>query len=522
MFFKNKFKILLVKVIVPIILFSAILVLFFYQYTINEKKEDLRHQSEILVNVIASVSQFDSKYSRESDFNNSLSAATIAQLQNAFSKAYTRKIPNEYLVGVRSGPNITFLAYSGEKPPPVGWDNGSKAIPMRMALEGKAGVIVDNDYAGNRVLAVYRPVPNTQWALVIKQPIGLYLKPFYLFGFLYLAFLLLLFFILSILLKRNESRHAKEAAARECRFQELVESTDAWIWEVDAGGVYTYSSSQVYKMLGYRPDEVIGTTLIDHMEEDEAEKMRTIFAKIVKERAKIVELENYNLHKDGHRVCLLTNGSPFFDDEGNLLGYRGIDKDITKMKEDQKAIEEMAYNDLLTHLSNRRMSLQRVDEEIDYAQRHNTIGALLFIDLDEFKNINDTHGHDCGDDVLIIVAQRISTEIRKSDLAGRIGGDEFIVLLRSLPISIEVLHAQIESLCSRIIIAINQPIVVHNTTHHVGASIGVALIPKDGSSSDEVIKHADSAMYRAKKEGKNRYFYYQSESKDAAGLTLLH
>ncbi len=522
MIFKNRYKLLLVKVIVPIVLFSAVLALFFFQYTIREKKKDLRHQSEILVSVIGSVSLFDSKYSKESDFNNSSDVATIAQLQNAFSKPHVVRIENEYLIGVRSGLDITFLAHSGEKPQPVRWDDDSKAIPMRMALEGKTGVIVDNDYAGNRVLAVFQPIPNTQWALVIKQPIELFLQPFYMFGSFYLTFLLLLFFVLSLLFKRNESRHAKEAAARECRFQELVESTDAWIWEVDAGGVYTYSSSQVYKMLGYRPDEVIGTTLIDHMEEDEAEKMRTIFAKIVKERAKIVELENYNLHKDGHRVCLLTNGSPFFDDEGNLLGYRGIDKDITKMKEDQKAIEEMAYNDLLTHLSNRRMSLQRVDEEIDYAQRHNTIGALLFIDLDEFKNINDTHGHDCGDDVLIIVAQRISTKIRKSDLAGRIGGDEFIVLLRSLPISIEVLHAQIESLCSRIIIAINQPIVVHNTTHHVGASIGVALIPKDGSSSDEVIKHADSAMYRAKKEGKNRYFYYQSESKDAAGLTLLH
>ena len=522
MFLKNRYKLLLVKVFVPIALFSALLALFFYQYTIKQKTEDLRHQSEMLVNIIGSVSLFDSKYSKESDFNNSSDAATIAQLQNAFSKPYIGRIPNEYLIGVRSGPNITFLAYSGEKPQPVRWDGASKDIPMRMALEGKTGVIIGNDYIGNRVIAVFQPIPNTKWALVVKQPVELFLRPFYMFGSLYLTFLLLLFFVLSILFKRNESRYMKEVAAREYRFKELVESTDAWVWEVDADGVYTYSSSQVYKMLGYRPDEVVGTTLVAYMEEEEAEKMRTIFAKIVRERAKIVELENYNLHKDGHRVCLLTNGSPFFDDEGNLLGYRGIDKDITKMKEDQNVIEEMAYNDLLTHLSNRRMSLQRIDEEIDYAQRHNTMGALLFIDLDEFKNINDTHGHGCGDDVLIIVAQRISDEIRKSDLAGRIGGDEFIVLLRSLPISIEVLHTQIESLCSRIIFAINQPITVHNTTHQVGASIGVALIPKDGNSSDEVIKHADSAMYSAKKAGKNRYFYYQSESKDAADLTLLH
>ncbi|MCJ7765000.1 MAG: PAS domain S-box protein, partial [Thiovulaceae bacterium] len=226
---------------------------------------------------------------------------------------------------MRSGLNITFLAHSGERPQPVRWDDDSKAIPMRMALAGKTGVIIGNDYAGKRVLAVFQPIPNTQWALVIKQPVELFLQPFYLFGSIYLAFLSLLFFVLSVLFKRNESRHMREVAARESRFKELVEST-AWVWEVDVNGIYSYSSSQVYKILGYRPDEVVGTTLIDHMEEDEAEKMRTIFAKIVKERAKIVELENYNLHKEGHRVCLLTNGSPFFDDEGNLLGYRGIDK----------------------------------------------------------------------------------------------------------------------------------------------------------------------------------------------------
>jgi len=105
----------LVKVIVQIVLFSAVLALIFYQYTIKEKKEDLRHQSEMLVNVIGSVPQFDRKYSKESDFNHSSDAATVAQLQNAFSKQYAGKIPNEYLIGACSGPNITFLAYSREK-----------------------------------------------------------------------------------------------------------------------------------------------------------------------------------------------------------------------------------------------------------------------------------------------------------------------------------------------------------------------------------------------------------------------
>lgn len=497
------------KAIVPIALFSLLLGVFFFQYTFHEKKEVLMHKSEVLVHLISSVAHFDKIYSQEEEFNSSSEAATLSQLQEAFSSLKSGQVPNQYLIGVHDRSMISFLAYSGEKPNPVEWEDSSKAIPMRFGLEGKTGVIVDNDYAGERVLAVYRPIPDTNWALVIKQPISSYLAPFYLFGLIYILFVGLFFIILSFLLKHNERRHAQEVATKEHRFQELVESTDHWVWEVDVKGVYTYSSSQVYKMLGYRPDEIVGTTLFEHMEPEEAERVGAIFAKIVRERENIIELENYNLHKDGHRVCHLTNGSPFFDDEGNLLGYRGIDKDITKMKEDQKIIEEMAYSDLLTQLANRRMSLQRIAEEIAYAKRHHTRGALLFIDLDEFKQVNDTSGHDDGDEVLVIVAERMQEEIRDSDIVGRIGGDEFIVLLRSSPLTLEDLQVQTASLCRRIIKAINQPIVLHNKTHHVGASIGVAFIPMDGHSSDEVIKHADRAMYMAKEKGKNRYLYYQ-------------
>ncbi len=506
--FNDRLTVLLAKAILPIVLFSFILGVFFFLYTIDEKKDVLLRKSEVLVNVIGAVLRFDSRYSNNDGFND-FTDATISQLQEAFSKLKSGQIPSEYLIGAREGSQITFLAYSGEKPGSVAWDDSSKAVPMRLGLEGKSGIIVDNDYAGKKVWAVYRPIPDTAWALVVKQPIDAYMRPFYIFGSGYLLFVILFSIVLSSLLRRNERRHAREVAVREHRFQELVESTDQWVWETDRNGVYTYSSSQVYKMLGYRPDEVVGTTLFDYMEPQEAERVSAIFNEIVRERANIVELENYNLRKDGQRVCHVTNGSPFFDEEGNLLGYRGIDKDITKQKEDQQVIEEMAYSDLLTHLSNRRMSLQRLEEEVAYAKRHDAMGALLFIDLDAFKYVNDTSGHDYGDEVLIVVAERLQEEIRESDIVGRIGGDEFIVLLRSAPITIEELQRQSASLCRRIIKALNQPIVIHNKSHHVGASIGVAFIPIDGSSGDEVIRHADRAMYMAKERGKNRYFYYR-------------
>ncbi|MHC4271638.1 MAG: PAS domain-containing protein, partial [Planctomycetota bacterium] len=126
----------------------------------------------------------------------------------------------------------------------------------------------------------------------------------------------------------------------EERFRSLVETTSDWIWEVDTNGVYTYVSPKIRDILGYEPEEVLGKTPFDLMPQDEASRISDIFSSIVASQEPFRELENINVHKDGHMVTLETSGNPFFDEMGKLLGYRGIDRDITKRKKTEDALKK--------------------------------------------------------------------------------------------------------------------------------------------------------------------------------------
>lgn len=150
----------------------------------------------------------------------------------------------------------------------------------------------------------------------------------------------------------DRKRAESELKEREKRFRDMAMSISDWIWEVDTEGRYTYASGKVREVIGYSPDELVGKTPFDFMPEKEVKRVKKIFQDIVSRRANIVDLENWNIHKDGHQVCILTNGVPILDDEGNFLGYRGVDKDITSQKKAEeelrkaKAALEEAYNEL--------------------------------------------------------------------------------------------------------------------------------------------------------------------------------
>jgi len=146
-------------------------------------------------------------------------------------------------------------------------------------------------------------------------------------------------------------------------------------------------SPQVKTILGYKCEEVIGRTPFDFMAPDEIGHVQTEFFKIVADKENINNLLNINLHKDGNRVYLLTSGTPFFNNKGDFLGYRGIDRDTTQLWQKQKEIESMAYYDQLTGLANKNACIIRINEELEYVQRNNFISALLYLDLDGFLSI---------------------------------------------------------------------------------------------------------------------------------------
>lgn len=507
--FNRDFLKILLVIVTPILLLVLLFSFYLFDRLMEDKKKFLLEKTYSMASMISSVAAFDEKYSINLDFDNLASNATIFQVQKTFSSIIQVDLELEYLLGVRDGEYIRFLAHSKEEVLDVEMKNLNIAIPMRNALEQKSGVSIENSYLGKKVLASYTPIKGTNWGLVVEQPYSVHIKPLYqtsiMSAFAIASFVTFLYFIL----KRYEVKKTRLIEQSEKRFQQLVESSDDFVWEIDAQAIYTYVSPQSKKIIDFEPSEILGKKPFDFMDEEESARVSKEFFELASRREKIVNLEHTLLHRDGHKVHILTRGSPFLDDRGGLLGYRGIDRDITLMKIKLQEIEYLAFYDALTGLANRQNINEKISQEINYAKRNNTLSALLFVDLDDFKIINDTQGHDHGDEVLKSVANRLLESIRSFDTAGRIGGDEFVVLVRGEDVEQDN-FAHFDALIERILKEINEPIIVKEYKHQVRASIGVAIIPRDGDRLEDVLKCADRAMYEAKKMGKNRVVFHKS------------
>jgi len=192
----------------------------------------------------------------------------------------------------------------------------------------------------------------------------------------------------------------------------------------------------------------------------------------------------------------------------NVTDKKNAQKYLLQQKE---KLDHQAHHDALTELPNRLLFNDRLDQSIEKSKRNNTNMALLFIDLDHFKEINDSMGHNTGDEVLKIVTQRLIEIIRKEDTLARLGGDEFTVIVEDLK------QGQDASLLAQKIIEfIAEPIKIENNSLYVSSSIGISLYPDDGDCSQNLLKYADSAMYKAKDEGRNNFQFYSAEMTELA------
>jgi diguanylate cyclase (GGDEF)-like protein/PAS domain S-box-containing protein len=216
--------------------------------------------------------------------------------------------------------------------------------------------------------------------------------------------------------------------------------------------------------------------------------------------------EMWNRKKDGTIYAELLTISSLLDEKGNILHYVGLFSDITQSKKQQQMLELMAHYDVLTQLPNRILLADRFTRAIAHSKRNKTILAVCFLDLDNFKPINDNHGHDMGDQLLIKVAERIKLNIRDEDTVSRQGGDEFALLLGDIE---SLIHC--EQILQRIIFSLAQPYLINNQSLSISASIGVSLYPMDDADLDTLLRHADQAMYQAKLTGRNRYQLFNAE-----------
>lgn len=281
----------------------------------------------------------------------------------------------------------------------------------------------------------------------------------------------------------------------EQRFRNLTELTSDLVWQVDEHGTYVYSGVKVHDLLGYTPEEMYGKTPFDFMPPEEAVRVAEIFKNIVANKIPFSYMENTNLHKDGHRVILETSGVPLFDDKGVFYGYFGTEHDITERKRAEEEIALLATTDSLTGIANRREFNLQLGKEIERAKRYNTPLSLVMYDIDHFKRVNDTFGHDTGDSILQMLTAVVKANIRTVDFIARWGGEEFMILM---PQSDEASAGDAAE-------KLRQKIIRHsfNQIGSLTVSFGVtAFAPNDDSNT--FLKRVDTALYKAKENGRNR------------------
>jgi diguanylate cyclase (GGDEF)-like protein/PAS domain S-box-containing protein len=301
----------------------------------------------------------------------------------------------------------------------------------------------------------------------------------------------------------KETERALEAS--EARFRVLTESSLDLISVVDEQGVILYQSPALRHLLGLEPSETVGMNVKDMVHRDDLEHVRAAFKRIIETRQSIEPVEFRIRHRDGMWRTFESLGT-------NCLGNPHIhgvvfnSRDVTDRKVIQQRIQHLAYHDNLTGLPNRSLLQDRLAHSIARAERTNKKVAVLFIDLDNFKNINDTLGHDVGDELLRQVSRRLSECVRLEDTIARQGGDEFIVLLDSLEDS-----RGASVVAQKVLNSLRQAFILGGTENHVSGSVGIALYPEDGRDAQTLMKNADTAMFHGKGLGKNTYQYFTAQ-----------
>jgi diguanylate cyclase (GGDEF)-like protein len=214
------------------------------------------------------------------------------------------------------------------------------------------------------------------------------------------------------------------------------------------------------------------------------------------------DFEFGRLTADGTRYLAIT-GEPRFDAGGRFLGYRGVGRDVTEIALARERIATLAYSDPLTGLANRASLGPSLEQAVQRARRRGSKLAVVFLDLDGFKEVNDLHGHGAGDALLVEVAERLRAHLRASDLVVRLGGDEFLVVLEEVQDL-----APVETVARKLLGEMRRPFALPGAAAGVTASIGISVFPDDSADSTALMKHADSAMYAAKQAGKNCLAFY--------------
>lgn len=319
----------------------------------------------------------------------------------------------------------------------------------------------------------------------------------------------------NIALQALVNERTRQLNESQAFYRMLTEDAEDVHWRMDRDFILTYISPADERLRGFRADEVVGHSLFELLTEEASARVREALNPDALDDPSagptgFRKFEMQQLCKDGRLIWGEVLTKIDRNEQGEIVGYHGITRNITERKRLEEQIRQLAFQDPLTRLPNRRLLLDHLDQAMAASKRSHHYGALLFLDLDNFKPLNDTHGHGMGDLLLVEVAARLKDCVREADTVARIGGDEFVVLLGTLDARREAAGMQAMAIAEKVRARLAERYVLQEAPdaavveHRCTACIGVALFRGRDESVDSLMVRADQAMYQAKEEGRNR------------------
>ncbi|MFO7954058.1 EAL domain-containing protein [Thioalkalivibrio sp.] len=309
----------------------------------------------------------------------------------------------------------------------------------------------------------------------------------------------------------SHRRTTDALAESENRYRDVVDHISEVIFRTDANGRWTLLNPAWENLTGFSVEETLGRPMCDFVAPEDHDDARS-FCTTLLEGGSDAQSDEIRLQTlDGDIRWVSVYASARFDDHGQVMATFGTMTDISDRKQAEDEIRRLAFFDGLTHLPNRTLLHDRLGQALGNTERSHLHGALLFIDLDNFKDINDTLGHAVGDDLLRQVAERMQDSVREADTLARLGGDEFVVILNDLHADPARAATQAEAVGRKLIDILHEPFELAGQKRHITPSIGATLFSGRSLGVEEILKQADLAMYRAKNAGRNTVRFYDPE-----------
>jgi len=311
----------------------------------------------------------------------------------------------------------------------------------------------------------------------------------------------------------SERIRMEEALRRsEEKYRTILEEIEEGYYEINRAGNITFVNKAACRQFGRSEEELIGTNYRDYVPKEDIKSVYKAWNKVYRTGEPLQSYPFVTVRKDGTQIFLENSVSPLRNKEGKIIGFRAVSRDVTEHKQYEQKLAEMATHDSLTGLPNRTLLSDRLTMGLALSRRTGNRLAVLMLDLDKFKVINDTMGHAVGDQLLKAVAERLTSVLRKSDTVARIGGDEFVLVLPQVSQPTDA-----AKLAQRTLDIFRKPLVFDGHQLNITTSIGIAVYPEDGKDMEILLKNADTAMYLAKEQGRDAYRFYAGDETKAYG-----